>query len=273
MVKDRDFPIPYIEFDGHKRYLAALPADPNRVYAAPFASQNPVIPRSEWREVDYSPFASAILDQNGYNACAGHSGASCFTREWSKSGRAPRQFSAWYLYTYACGGWDRGANLGDCIQVMTQRGMVEDADVPHGTYRERDLPSGLDTKAQRFRLREAYECTSFDEMVSALVLDFTLYFGINVGGRFASLDAGGVPGIGGWGGHALHGCGLVQVPRGPYQGRWAVRTQNSWGTAFGDAGFCNLIEEHFHGSAFGCYAVKGLIDDPSDPSNPPVLIS
>lgn len=264
--------LPYIDFGGHRRYLAALPNQPGKVYAPSFRIVSAVIPRSEWQELDYSGFYAPILDQNGYNACAGHAGATTFTREWSKSGRTQHPFSAWYLYTQVCGGFDGGANLGDCIQSMTSIGMVDDSQVPHGVYRKGQIPAGCDDTAKRFRLRQAYELNSFDDLGTALMLGYTLYFGINVGQRFGNLDTGGVPGVGGWGGHALHGCGLVKVLSGSYQGRWAIRTQNSWSTAYGQQGFCNLVEEHFHGSAFGAYAVKGLNDDPQDSTNPPVLV-
>src|SRR5262249_27583763 len=93
---------------------------------------------------------------------------------------------------------------------------------------------------------------------------------IQVGGRFNDLDDEGVPPVAyGPGNHAV--CVAFGLKKSPKWG-WLVKMPNSWGTQWGQNGFCWLSERHVAQSQwFECYEVTAVVDDPQDSTNPPSL--
>jgi hypothetical protein len=262
--------IPYITTpDGHRRFLACLP--PKQVRSFPrFADAHDLIPVTEWQPTKWLDGQVRITDQNGYNACVDFAATGAFEDTWRLCGHTPRRFANFYTYAHINGGIDAGAIISDAIESMMAHGVPEEGLVPAGTIKQKRITEAAHQNAARHRLEKAFALTSFEEIGTALQLGFECIFGISVGARFTNLDAGGVPGIGGFGGHALRSVNLVRVTAGPFQGRWAAATPNSWGTAYGVNGWCNLVEEHFE-TRWGIdgWAIQAPLEDPQDDTNPP----
>jgi hypothetical protein len=56
--------------------------------------------------------------------------------------------SAWYVYAILCNGVDRGASIGEALNLVTARGTCLDASVPHGTINPRKLSAADTAEAQ-----------------------------------------------------------------------------------------------------------------------------
>src|SRR5436309_402079 len=102
--------LPYVpDHAGTPRILGALRPRPNFGAVPRYHTSNHIYPRSQWKEVDYSHFECPVLDQHATAACVGHGAVTGFTRAWLMAGRAPRHFSACYVYGRINGGIDQGA--------------------------------------------------------------------------------------------------------------------------------------------------------------------
>ena len=258
--------LPYINYDDIPRVLACLPPRPDSGLPRWSGSQ-PTIPRSEWQEVSYARSDLPILDQGRYGSCVGHGACSGFTLAWLLGGGSLNRLSPCFLYGLINGGRDAGAVVSDAMTALETTGICLEEEVPEGMiYRSRFPQSSFQT-AQRFRLDKAYQCHSFDEIGSALLMGFVPIYGINVGPNFARLDDEGVAPVGGWGGHCMFGRGLKRSRRGD----WLIENQNSWGEQFGLEGACYLREAHF-GSQCDAFAIQATAEDPQALDIPPLIV-
>jgi hypothetical protein len=117
--------------------------------------------------------------------------------------------------------------------------------------------------AARFKLEQAYQCETFEEICQAINLGFVVNIGILVGSNFAKVDSEGIAPLpaGGGGGHSMLACGIKQHSK----HGWLVKLQNSWGSSFGQGGYCYVRKEHFTSrSKLDCFAFQGVIEDPLD---------
>lgn len=264
--------LPYVvDPAGKVRILAALPKRRRLGGPRRLADVAQVIPRSQWQEVDMSGYACPVLDQGETSSCTGHGTATAFTRAWLKAGHALRRFSPCYVYGQVNGGRDQGAYVADTATELTTKGICLESTVPEGMIYTRQFPSDADAEAARFKAGDVLACNTFDELGTAILLEYPVVFGIMVGQAFVmgQLDAEGVAPRGTEaGGHCLAGHGLVMT-RGS---GWTVPTQNSWSTAWGMGGFCLLSEASFvdgQEAGLDAYAIRVVRDDPQDPGNPP----
>jgi hypothetical protein len=265
--------LPYVvDGKGVPRVLARLRprADFGRMKS--WRATQPVIPRDQWVECDYSHFNAPILDQGQHGSCVGHGSVTAFTRAWSITGHPIRKFSSCYIYGNINGGRDQGAIVSDAMDLLLSKGTCLESTVPEGMIFRRQFPAGADAEAQKYRAFDCYHLGSFDEIGSALMMGDPVCFGIFVGARFNNLDPEGVPPVGGNGGHCLEGHGLVRLK----SGKWGVRTQNSWSVDWGNGGCCVLIEGHYtygqnYMGGLDAFAIRGTADAPDDDDNPPVV--
>ena len=108
-----------------------------------------------------------------------------------------------------------------------------------------------------YRVVEAYLCTSFDAMASALQQGFFIHEGLMWRDNFDPDSQGWLParGAGGAGGHALLGYGLAKRS----DGTWGIRTRNSWSATWGQAGDCIIGETLFNSQIGGWWAVRAVV--------------
>jgi hypothetical protein len=272
MARRPSIELPTIDFL-EPRVLGCLPPKPNFAGLPRWGDSKPMIARSEWRDVSWRTLNARIMDQDGLGACAGFAGVNAFERAWRLAGGQALKFSAWFLYSNVNGGRDQGALISDVLKSLLATGVCLEDQVPEKTYQKRSIKPDAYTTAKRFRIAEAYALDSTDAIGSAVMLGYPIEYGIFVGGNFMTLDAGGVPGIGSDGGHALHCCGLRKVPAGPHKGQWSYETENSWGTKYGQDGYCYVVDKHFDSMqkyGLDAFAIKAVAGDPQDPLPAPL---
>lgn len=257
------------QIDGIDRAMGCLPPKADFGGLPRFASANPVLPRSGWRDVDLSPLGVPELDQGQHGSCVGHGSTSAFWFAYLIAGGTVPDggFSPTSLYAQINGGRDAGAVVSDAMDALIRVGVGLMADVPESVIYDRQIPASAKAKYARFRVQDAYHCGSFDEIGSALQLGFPVSFGITLPGGFNNLDAEGVAGFGFGvlGGHCMCAYGTTRLK----SGEWAIRVRNSWGTRWGRSGNCLLVERHF-GRDCDAFAIKAANSDPNDPHAPPV---
>ncbi|MDB5312641.1 MAG: cysteine protease [Gemmataceae bacterium] len=268
--------LPYVEFDGHKRYLASIPSAGKMKAALPnyTAAGNPVLPRSEWFELSRrDQFASWIFDQNGHGSCVGNGWTGGLMRARALAGCKPVVLSPGWTYSLINGNRDSGAVISDGIQALTQVGTCLFSTVGQDPIYQRQMPSGAKAEAARYRIKAAYHCTSWEEVISALLLPKPMIpvYGYQVGRSFGSFDKYGVAGHDrGPGNHCNHADGVKLLP----DGRWVLDDVNSWNARWGPwgNGRAYLDENHLFGGgdqADVC-VIEAFVDDPQEPNDPPV---
>jgi hypothetical protein len=268
---------PYLLVGGHKRYLTCLPPSHAKLMAprgGEFRSVHAPIPRNQWREVNNrSKFPSFewIYDQNGLGACVGNGSTNALRKARALAGMTDVRLAPGCTYAQINGGRDQGAVISDSLTALQQTGTISSATLgsDEKPFYLRQLPSGWKKEAARFRIEEAYHCSDYDDICTAIQLGYVVVFGIQVGNNFNSFTPEGVPGVSrGPGNHCLCADGLHKLNN----GQWALDTVNSWGADWGPwhNGRCYLIESHFqNGDQPDAYAVKTAVEDPLDPIKPP----
>lgn len=243
------------------RALGCLPPRPNFGGFPGYGDSLPMVPRSEWRDIDFSGYNAPILDQGQHGSCVGHGAVTAFWRTWLVQNFTPHEFSACFIYALGNGGRDQGMIISDALEILQKYGVCLLSEVPEGQIWRQNIPASAYETAKRFKVGKAYHCRTFDEIGSALQSGYQVVYGILVGGDFGDLDREGVaPAHPGTGNHCMTGCGMVKLP----SGRWAIKNQNSWGTRWGNNGMCYLVEDHFNHTDPDAFAIELDSRDPQD---------
>lgn len=221
----------------------------------------PLIPRSQWKEIDLSAYLPDVKDQDGVGACNAFATVTAVEATRNLHGLSYVRLSPGYLYGNINGGRDDGSMLEDGLAWMTQHGTCEAKTVPELSWRKSAWPAGAAAEAKQYVVLEAYLCPTFDHYASALQSGFFGIEGILWFHNFNVDRDGWLPsrGTGGYGGHALCGYGLAQR-----NGVWGVRTRNSWGPRWGQGGNCVIPESLFSGPVGGWWAVRATVQTPAD---------
>jgi hypothetical protein len=198
----------------------------------------PILPRSEWRECSIRHKAWTVIDQNPQNSCcpSATAGAAMLLRE--IAGEKRILLSQGSLYGQINGGRDAGANIEDALAAMMKTGVCPAASIDSHAWQPRGWPSDWEAEAKKFRILEAFDCPAFDAVASAVQRSMPVVFGVFWGS----------------GGHAITAIGLKKL-----DGGWGLEFLNSWGAAWGDAGFGVLPEAKCAGIAsFGAFAIRSV---------------
>lgn len=261
-----------INHSGEHFALGCLAPKPDYGGRPKFAAKHPLIARAEWRETDLSPYMGAVWNQGQHGSCVGHGGGKAFEIAYRMAGGTlpPSGFSPTSLYALINGNRDDGAIVSDAMDALVNRGICTMAECPESIIFEPQIPAAAEATRKRFRVLDAYHCATFDEIATAIQLDYAVAFGIAIRSRFNDPGPNGVIEAGGYllGGHCMCVYGLTRLP----DGRWAFRVRNSWGPTWGVGGNCLLPETHFAGEC-DAFAVRAAQADPLDPSAPPVAVA
>jgi hypothetical protein len=212
-------------------------------------SECPIIPRANWQEYSLRHKVWEVLDQGSQNSCCPTAtrGATEIVRE--IMGQARIRLSQGSLYNQIAGGRDQGANIMDALEAMMDVGMVPDSIIDQYDWQGRGYPPNWKAEAAKYRILEAWDCPTFDEMLSAVEKQFPVVFGVNWAG----------------GGHAITCIGKKKSGN-----TWLAEILNSWGADWGDGGFGYLTESQCKAStSYGAFAIRG-VTIPSGEELPPM---
>lgn len=252
----------YVIIDDVKRPLGCIlrSSQPGEIYPVfgTERSRSRLIPRAEWKPIDFSHLVPKILDQDGQGACNAFASVQALHVLRNAAGLPFVELSAGNLYGRINSGVDRGSVISDAIMELEKNGVCPASIVPQLEWRPSRWPSSWRSEAKKFRVLEAWDCPTFDHLASAIQLGFPVNLGILVGNNFRPDSTGWVPDYRrGGGGHALCGLGLVfDQKRG-----WGIKVVNSWGTDWGLSGFAIVPESYFKNTPFtDAWAVRGVVD-------------
>jgi hypothetical protein len=261
---DTDTGLSYVDVLGDRRLMGCLPPKENDLPRFSAGPKMAVIPRSQWKPHDLTPYFAGIDDQNGHGACVGFGSEGAANTSKGVAGGVKRKLSPWFVYAGINGGSDSGAVVSDACTFMRDVGTCLDETVPDKAWHKRMIPREAYEEAKRFRIHQAYGCDTFDEIVSAILLNFSVSFGISIGNRFTPNANGILPDWDGRnvGGHCMQALGVVLI-----NGKWYLKVPNSWSTRWGLNGFCFMPESYFSGQRYGvdAWALQSLASDPMEP--------
>lgn len=237
------------------------PENKSRAVFAKFGSAPnvPLIPRDQWKTVNLGAYLPPVYDQDGIGACNAFASITAFEAARAQAGLPYKKISTGFLYGAINGGRDQGSFLEDALKWMQTVGSVGNETVGPLDWRKgRSLMNNAAARAEarNYRIIEAYECPSFDAMASALQQGFFIDEGLMWFNNFTPDRDGWLParGQGSAGGHALCGYGLAQR-----DGKWGIRTRNSWSAAWGNGGDCIIPESLFDNRIGGYWAVRAVV--------------
>ena len=199
------------------------------------------------QQVDLRPFCPPVRDQGQLGACTAFAGTGLRESMMLVARGSLTPLSELWLYYWSRQDKDQdeGASPRDTLDVMAKMGVAPENADPYDPSRFAAAPCLLsDLEAGRFRIH-GYACLDASDgpppslaVQAALADKQCLFVAINVWPCFETPEPGGVvaaPDVDSdpLGGHALLCCGYDLA-----RGVWII--QNSWGTDYGDGGFCFL---------------------------------
>jgi hypothetical protein len=255
--------------DGNQwRALGCLPRPRDARVAFPRLEEViDVLPRSEWEEYSLKPQRLRCQDQGNQGSCNA-AAATCAVESVRKmAGMSLLELSRGNLYGQINGGRDQGSLLGDALEALLKNGTVPNGVIGDDQWQRSTWPRNWEEEAKPYRILEAYYCPTFAHMATAVQYGYFLDFGIMVGNNFQPDSSGWLPDYqSGYGGHAMAGFGLARHR----DGRWGIETSNSWGSRWGNNGWCYVPESYFEDEWWADgWAVRAAIVNEDD-SPPPM---
>jgi hypothetical protein len=239
--------------NGHKRYLSGYPkpsGHDSRKYSKPFNEAAPVIPRHDWSAALAEQVAQKRCisqrqpwepdDQDGYPICWAAGTCAAFSTARVFQGLPFIRISGMSVAVPISGGHSGGYE-GDAVEYLTKYGGasvdVWPYDDPGRSYQAQQAV--VESRKHHLAL-EAYECNSFDEFATALLLGFP-----------CTVDWP-------WWSHVTMLCDLVEIEAGSF----GVRIRNNWGDwgAKNDFGFSGYeVFREGHGTPGGGFAFRQVL--------------
>jgi hypothetical protein len=262
-VTGQEFPA--FDSAGGLRVLNVRPTMPGAQRRSRYSDHAIVIPRSDWYETEGARPELPIKDQDGYSSCTGNGGARAMEQGYAIAGLKVPPLSASFAYAMVNGDVDRGANIGDILDILENMGLPTDATCPE-TLIFRSLIAthapAATTECQRHRVGRSVNCPSWDEFFSSVLIYGNSPYAVQVEGRndFDALDRHGViPANRGPGDHCVCGTATRKLP----DGRWAVRFDNSWTDQWGIKGRAYITEDVYNEVGYqDAYSIMSLRYNP-----------
>lgn len=257
-----------------KFYTGFIPTPPET--RAKFrAAELPNIPESDWVEINRRKFFHDLKwypDQLQSSGCVGFSSAMSVSKARAINGQPPIKLGGAYLYSLINGGRDAGSNIGDALIALKKYGCAPEAvcDIHQDfDFIYRQNTEQFDSVASRFRGEFGFAVETPEEAALVILAGGILEFAVHVGRSFGNLDSEGVCRyVTGGGNHAVHADGL-KFTNGS---GWCVDMQ-TWTESFADRSRALVPLESLDNVGYQeMWGIFGVIDDPQDTHDPPVLV-
>lgn len=244
---------------GERRIFNLRPSPPNLRELLKAAPEPPVIPDASIQSFDISAILPVkVKDQGSYGACVGHSTASSLEFALACQGIYKFPLSAWFPYAILCNGVDRGASILESLQLIETKGCAPESDVPYGTINPIRLSQQSYADALNFRLEVGAELKTWEQIRTAVALNQAVVLSVRAGANWSNVGGDFAPPVNkGPGNHAVFvGGGISRSPK------WGLllKMQNSWGTSWGDKGYCWLAQAHIESvNWFEAFTAKAVV--------------
>eukprot|EP00604_Paraphysomonas_vestita_P003228 CAMPEP_0174821738 /NCGR_PEP_ID=MMETSP1107-20130205/9234_1 /TAXON_ID=36770 /ORGANISM="Paraphysomonas vestita, Strain GFlagA" /LENGTH=387 /DNA_ID=CAMNT_0016039073 /DNA_START=108 /DNA_END=1271 /DNA_ORIENTATION=+ len=231
--------------------------------------------------VDLRPYCSPVEDQSQSNSCCANAAVGAYEylvwREAAIKNDTPGDVSR--LFVYYVGRIrdkqiyrdkspiaDEGMTLTGAIDALTMKGACLDSSWPFDLRKINDIPpSQTFDEAMRYKISEAKEIPATVEAMRACLAEgYPIIFGLKLTEKFFRCGRSGIittpdPNDPKSAEHGLHA--MLIVGYSDAESRFIVR--NSWGTDWGDRGYCYIPYDYAANPKFnflGQYAIYGLTD-------------
>lgn len=194
------------------------------------------LPRADWTDTDLSHEIRRVLDQNGVLCCTAAAAVGALQLIRTADGLADRHLSMGVLYGQINGGVDAGAAIDDALEALQTTGTCSVQHAPELEWRQGYWPANWRALAANFRIAEAFDAETLDDVGSGLELHYPTVAGIFWGSA----------------GHAVIVIGKRRV-----QTRWEWLLLNSWGAHWEDDGRAYVSEQAMAGiRTFGAWILR-----------------
>ena len=248
----------HVDMAGHKHKVGGLrpltAVQYHRLKAAAAHTAAKAIQPGAIAPIDLRDKCPPVLDQDGYNCCAGCSGTMGHRLAEILAGNPDPDDSVADLYDRCNGGVDEGADLADCVSAMVNNGVAPASLVPQWQIPIEDQVAGLSAARVANPLEQADFLPDQASMLAALEAGKPVYFGIIVTNRFNPDKNGRIGPYGGIaeGGHAVLALGVTSTANG-----YSYIVRNSWGDGWGASGNCFLDSSWAQPEVYGAFALSG----------------
>lgn len=225
---------------GQLRRLGMIPADEGaakrRTAMKSFADLLharglPLIPESEWRDIDGSAECTPefTLNQGYTSSCVGASEAAAEMKIRTRRGMKFERLSGPFTYAWINGGRDSGAMILDAMESGVKHGHALESQFNYPHLFLNQIPQDVIEEAKTRQSTLAFPCNSIEEAGTAIQMGFVVQHGVEAGGAFDSFDADGVSRVrGGIANHSVHSFGGKRI-----KGRFRFHMGNTWGFGWG----------------------------------------
>lgn len=229
-----------------------------------------LVPRGEWQPISrrllFGP--KFINDQKSCSGCSGWSGAQALMRLRHMAGMSFQKLSGAFLYSQVNGNRDNGSVILDVDSTLTRDGTCLESEFNFPHIFDRDVPSSARETAKRFKLFQSLTLDTFDEAATAIMLGYVVCYPVQVGSNFNKFENGIAGYAKGYGNHAIHAFGLVNV-----NGVWCLESGNTWSSTWGPFGDGTMLisEKAFAGlgGSDDSYCQIAPAADPEESNLPP----
>lgn len=220
-----------------------------------FSDKIRVLDRSVWKDFSLRKFVPRVLDQGKQSSCVAASTVSAIMTNRIQCGFPDVELSIGSIYGLINRGADNGAFLSDGLLAAHKYGACPTSIISHYNWDISSWPSSWKDVAKCYRILEAYDCSTFDEIVSAILYGFVVCYGIFLSS--ADIRDVGKDGFlpvynkGRSYGHAILGVGIKK-----YNNLWWIESLSSWGTKWANDGFCFVPSTFLEKELLDAWAIR-----------------
>jgi hypothetical protein len=236
-----------------------------------------LVPEPEWVEFSHwdDGLAAVLhpLNQNPHGACCPHAGVESLMGMTWLAGGTLVPLSPWWLYGTLSGGWDAGASISECLQVLTQKGAPRDELVRWGDFDPRHFTQAMADDAAKHRVEVGGPVRSFAAIMSHAQRGHLMNVSLDGSAmaRYGTDRYGRCRGLGGP--NNDHALSLGYEAK-RFDGKWYVGGLNHWANM--DWGLKQRFyvcadDFSFASWSYDGYYLDSPVDTPGDSRNPPAV--